>query len=87
MDSAADGAALAACIRRWELGSIGSKSKIDRASTRQNPDDLNQHGYDGGDAMVQQASRFVPMTWKASAEQLLDELLAEVVVPLLGLDT
>ena len=71
-----DGAALAACIRRWELGSIGSKSKIDRASTRQNPDDLKQRGYDGGDAMVQQASRFVPMTWKASAEQLLDELLA-----------
>jgi hypothetical protein len=37
---------------------------------------LKQHEYDGGDAMVQQANRFVPMTWKASAEQLLDELFA-----------
>jgi glycosyltransferase involved in cell wall biosynthesis len=70
-----DGAALADCIRRWESGSIGSNSHSDRAGAQNQTDGLNKRENDGGNDMAPEVNRFVPMTWKASAVQLLDELL------------
>jgi hypothetical protein len=70
-----DGAALAACIRRWESESSGSNSQTNCAGVPNQHDGMNQQECEGDSDVVREVNRFVPMTWKASAEQLLDELL------------